>query len=209
MGIHLCLEQAAGPLSDRQSDVLYACRDDCDRLQATVDELLHLARIQGSSIDLDRQPTPAAALVEPVIDTQRPLAAKRYVQLEAEIATGLADVSADRERIRGVVASLVTNAIHRSPPGGVVTVRARPEDGTARFEITDSGTPIPISSRAIIFERFAEPPQDAPTLHSLSFAKEIVEAHGGRIGIDASAEHGATFWFTLPALRRDHGAKVP
>lgn len=54
MAIHLCLEQAAGPLTDKQSDVLSAARDDCERLQTMVDELLDLARIQRTEIDLQR-----------------------------------------------------------------------------------------------------------------------------------------------------------
>ncbi|HEY2389086.1 MAG TPA: ATP-binding protein [Candidatus Binatia bacterium] len=199
MGIHLCIEQAAGPLTERQADLLYACRDDCDRLQATVDELLHLARIQGAQIELDRQPTPAGTLVEPVIDAQRPLAAKRYVQLDWEPSTGLHDLSVDRERVRSVVASLLTKAIHRSPAGSAVTVRVHPVHGTARFEITDSGTPIPLDQRSTIFERFAEP-QGTTAVHGLSFAKEIIDAHGGRIGIEATADGKTTFWFTLPAI---------
>ena len=46
MAIHLCLEQTAGPLTEKQADLLYAVREECDRLQAMVDELLDLARLQ-------------------------------------------------------------------------------------------------------------------------------------------------------------------
>jgi signal transduction histidine kinase len=198
MGIHLCLEQAAGPLTEQQSDLLYACRDDCDRLQTIVDELLHLARIQGARIELDQRPTAPASLVETTVDAHRALAAKHYVQLEAEVPTGIADVPADRERIRVVLANLLTHAIRRSPPGATVTVRVWPDADEVRFEVADSGETISAELRSALFDRFA--PSDAVNAGSglgLSFAKEIVEAHGGRIGVDSKPGRGSTFWFTL------------
>jgi len=100
MAIHLCLEQIAGPLTERQADLLYAGRDDCERLQSTVDELLHLARIQGGQITLDYRPTSPASLVETAIDGQGAAAAERHVQLETAVLPGLSDVRADRDRIR-------------------------------------------------------------------------------------------------------------
>ena len=64
MAIHLCLEQAAGPLTEKQSDLLYAARDDCERLQRIVDELLDLARIQGGRMQLRRRRVAPRALIE-------------------------------------------------------------------------------------------------------------------------------------------------
>jgi len=205
MGVHLCLEQAAGPLTEKQTDILYACRDDCDRLQSTTDELLHLARIQGTGIDLDRQPTSPAALVETAIDAQRPLAAKHYVQLECEVAPGVSDVDADRERVRTVLTTLLTNAIRRSRPGGVVAARARAVDGQVRFEVTDDGEPIPDDLKQTLFDRFADAKGPGAAVHGLSFAKEIVDAHGGRIDVERTPAGGAMFWFTLLTAGRTDG----
>jgi two-component system, NtrC family, sensor histidine kinase KinB len=180
---------------------LYACRDDCDRLQSTVDELLHLARIQGARIELDQRATGPASLVETTVDAHRPLAAKHYVQLEFDVPTGIGDVQADRERVRVVLANLLIHAIRRSPPGAVVTVRARPDAGEVRFEVADTGPVIPKELQPAIFDRFASADEgDAGAGVSLSFAKEIVEAHGGRIGVDSEPGQGSTFWFTLRSM---------
>ena len=202
MAIHLCVGHAAGPLTEQQSDLLYASREDCDRLQSIVDELLHLARIQGAHIELQRRAISPTSLVETTLDAHRGIAAKHYVQLEPELPPGLGDVEADGERIRVVLANLLTNAIRRSPPGATVLVRTRSVDGTVRFEVADSGDAIPPELRSTIFERFAQssqaPGPGAPL--GLSFAREIVEAHGGQIGVDSEPGAGGTFWFTLPLM---------
>jgi NtrC-family two-component system sensor histidine kinase KinB len=201
MGIHLCLEQTAGPLTEQQSDLLYASREDCDRLQSTVDELLHLARIQGAPIELDRRATSPRSLVETTIDAHRALAAKHHVQLEADVPAGVGDVRADRERICVVLANLLTHAIHRSAPGAMVSAHVRPVEGAVRFEIVDGGETIAPEVRAALFDRFARSPAGSSTeaARGLSFAKEIVEAHGGEIGFTSEADGCTTFWFTLPS----------
>ena len=206
MAIHLCLEQVAGPLTERQADLLYAGRDDCERLQSTVDELLHLARIQGGQITLDYRPTSPASLVETAIDGQGAAAAERHVQLETAVLPGLSDVRADRDRIRLVFANLLSNAIRHSPPGAVVTVRALPALTGVRFEVIDAGKGIPKELQAAVFEKFFRAPDAPPggTGLGLSIAKEIVEAHGGQIGVESEIGRGSTFWFTLPAGEAAH-----
>lgn len=200
MAIHLCLEQVPGPLTDRQADLLYAGRDDCERLQSIVDELLHLARIQGGQIQLDERPTAPAALVETAIEAHQAAATERHVQLEAAVLPGLSDVAADRERVQLALGNLLTNAIRHSPPRAMVTVRAVPYPDEVRFEVVDAGAGIPEEFHALVFEKFFRVPGSSPggTGLGLSIAKEIVEAHGGHIGVESAAGRGSTFWFTLP-----------
>ena len=200
MAIHLCLEQVAGPLSDRQADLLYAGRDDCERLQSIVDELLHLARIQGGQIQLDVRPTAPAALIDAAIDAHQAAAAERHIQLEPGVLPGLSDVSADRERVQLVLGNLLTNAIRHSPPRAAVGVRALPHADAVRFEVVDAGSGIPEEFQSLVFEKFFRVPGSAAggTGLGLSIAKEIVEAHGGHIGVESAAGRGSTFWFTLP-----------
>lgn len=199
MAIHLCLEQAGGPLSDKQSDLLYAAREECERLQAIVDELLDLARIQSGRIDLHCSPLSPAAIVDAVLDAHRALAEEQHLIVEREDLPGLRSVLADRERIQLVLSNLFTNAVRHTPAGGRIVVRAAADNGFVRFEVADTGAGIPPDYQTSIFERFVRIP-DTPggTGLGLSIAKEIVEAHGGRIGVSSQPGQGATFWFTLP-----------
>jgi two-component system, NtrC family, sensor histidine kinase KinB len=199
MAIHLCLEHAAGPLSEKQSDLLYGARDDCERLQRIVDELLDLARIQGGKMQLDRRRVAPRALLETALEAERGRAAERHVELAAESAPGLPELDVDRERIELVFANLITNAIRHSPPGAGVRVRASEADHSVRFEVIDQGSGIAPQLREVIFEKFA---QGAGTHGGaglgLSIAREIVAAHGGTIGVESELGRGSRFWFTIP-----------
>ena len=211
MALHLSLEQVAGPLTAKQSDLLYTAREECERLQALVDEVLDLARIQSGRIELHRTPCAPATLIETTIQAHRNLAGRARADPPERSAPGLPNVFADRQRIQLVLSNLVADGIHHTPPGGRVTVRAESsgdEDETVRFEVTDTGPGIPREYQASVFERFVRVP-GAPNGVGLglSIARDVVEAHGGRIGLKDGDGGGSTFWFTVPTERSaDAGA---
>jgi two-component system, NtrC family, sensor histidine kinase KinB len=200
MAIHLCLEQLAGPLTEKQSDLLYAARDDCERLQRIVDELLDLAKIQGGRMQLRRRRVAVRALIEEAADAQRPGAAERHVELTTEVAPALPELEVDPDRLQLVFANLLSNAIRHSPAGALVRLRGAAVNGSVRFEVSDQGPGIPADQRQVIFEKFSQGAV-APGAAGLglSIAREIVAAHGGAIGVDSEVGHGSTFWFTVPA----------
>lgn len=200
MAIHLLIEQTAGPLTDKQADLLYATREDCVRLQSTVDELLDLARIQGGHIELRRQPTAVGMLVDAAVDAFRGSAEANHVLLDSEVMPGLGDLEVDRDRLHVVLSNLLANALRYTPGGGQVSLRAVHADRHVRFEVTDTGPGIPAEYQQSIFDKFVRVP-GAPQGGAgigLAIAKEIVEAHGGEIGVRSIPGQGATFWFTVP-----------
>jgi signal transduction histidine kinase len=200
MAIHLCLEQSVGPLTDKQSDLLYAARDDCERLQRIVDELLDLARIQGGRMQLLRRRVAPRVLVKDAADAQRSVAAERHVELSTEVAPALPDVNVDPDRLQLVFTNLLSNAIRHSHPGGAVRMRSALVNGAVRFEVSDEGPGIAADQRSVIFEKFAQGARSPGGAGlGLSIAREIVSAHGGQIGVDSEVGRGSTFWFTVPA----------
>ncbi|MGE0519753.1 MAG: ATP-binding protein [Candidatus Binatia bacterium] len=209
MALHLCLEQAAGPLSERQADLLYAARDDCERLQRIVDELLDLARIQGGAVALRRRGVAVRSLLVDALQAQRTAAEAHSVELSAAIDPDLPQVDIDEERLLVVFANLVGNAIRHSPQGGEVKLCARAEDGRIRFSVIDQGPGIPADERKHIFEKFAQGRMEPGAAGlGLSIAREIVVAHGGTIGVDSELGRGSTFWFTIPLAHEDARAAV-
>ncbi len=202
MAIHLCLEQAVGPVTEKQADLLYAAREDCERLQAMVDDLLDLSRIETGRVEMRKRPTSSAALLEAVLETHRMLSAERGVRL---VVTPLAvdeEVFADPERVALVLSNLVSNALRHTPAGGQITLRAQPTNGWVRFEVTDTGRGIAAEYQPHLFEKFFRVPgtsADGAGL-GLFIAKEIVEGHGGEIGVKSEESRGSTFWFTLPLV---------
>lgn len=202
MAVHLLLEGVAGAITDKQAELLHAAREECERLQATVDELLDLARIQSGRMEIERHPVGAAELLEAAVLPLQAAAANKQIRLIGEPHLLRDDVSADVERIQIVFQNLISNALRHTPEHGIVRVSAVPEGGSVRFEISDTGGGIPKEYHAAIFEKFFRIPGSTTGAAGLglSLCKEIVEAHGGRIGVESQPGHGSTFWFTLPIV---------
>ena len=198
MAVHMLAENVVGELTVKQADLVFAAREDCDRLQAIVDELLDLSRIHADKLELDIAEADPEALVSDALDDQRAFAESRSVALHSEVLPDTPRVAVDRDRIAIVFANLLGNAIRYG--GGEVTVRARAtDDGKLRFEVADNGPGVPPDYRETIFDKYVRVPGAATGGSGLGLfiAREIVRAHGGEIGL-AAGERGATFWFTVP-----------
>ncbi len=200
MAVHLCTEQVVGPLTDKQADLLHAAREDCDRLQAMVDDLLDLSRIESGRAELYPLPAPVSTLIESAIEAHKAEADAKGLHLSADQRVPEVKVLADQERIGHVFANFIGNAMRHTPQNGSVTLGAQVSNGTVRFTVTDTGTGIPKEYQERLFEKFFRVPEADPrgTGLGLYIAKEIVRGHGGEIGVQSEPGKGSTFWFTLP-----------
>lgn len=213
MAIHLCIEGSIGPLTPKQEDLLFAAREDCERLQIIVDELLNLSRIESGQIDLHKRRLEPHTLVDMAVEVHRAAAEQAGVTLRTEVFPGLPDVFVDPDRLQLVFTNLLSNAIRFAPRGSGIVVRARAvaapggarqhrvvETEHIRFEVSDQGTGIAKEHQTGLFEKFFRVP-GSPAGGSglgLFIAKGLVQAHNGTIGIDSEPGQGATFWFTIP-----------
>jgi PAS domain S-box-containing protein len=201
MAVHLCAEGVVGPLTAKQTDLLFAARDDCERLQGIVDDLLDLSRVQAGRIELHTRAVSPSVMLAQVADEQRAAASGRGVSLSV-VGVGDHMVQADPDRIHLVLSNLVANALRHTPSGGTVTLEANPEGKLLRFVVRDSGAGIAAEHHARIFERFFRVPGAPPGGAGLGLfiCKELVEAHGGRVGVESEIGRGSRFWFTLPLV---------
>jgi two-component system, NtrC family, sensor histidine kinase KinB len=218
MALHLCTDEVVGPLTAKQADLLFAAREDCERLQTIVDALLNLARSESGRIDLNRRRMAPESLVDLAIDVHRTAADSQGVTLRSEILPGIGEVFADPDRLQLVFSNLLGNAIRYSPRGGEIVVTAHPEaretavlpdhktkaERWVRFEVRDQGPGIPREHQGGLFEKFFRVPggelagQPTGSGLGLFIARGLVQAHGGRIGLESQPGKGATFWFTIP-----------
>ncbi|MBF0499243.1 MAG: HAMP domain-containing protein [Candidatus Riflebacteria bacterium] len=198
MAIHLLLEHVVGELNNKQEELLYSSREDCERLQTLVDDLLDLSKIQEGKIQMALQPISAESFIEDVIASQRLLAEEHGIELKTLMES--IQVQADRERIQIVMKNLIINAIRHSPPKSSIEIRLSRKDQKAKIEVVDSGAGIPPEYQSKIFEKFFRVPgtPGAGSGLGLSISREIIEKHGGEIGLISTQGQGCTFWFTLP-----------
>ncbi len=200
MAIYLCLEGAAGPLSPKQADLLGAARQDCERVKAMVEDLLDMSRLGHDGVKLKRTPLAAARLLADALLAHGPAAQRQGVELTLGPESGTALVLADPERVALIFSNLIGNALRHTPPGGRVTLEARPQDEVVLFGVSDTGEGMDPQHITRIFERFqgAGPEPAGAAGLGLYIAREAVLAHGGEIGLESEPGQGSRFWFTLP-----------
>jgi two-component system, NtrC family, sensor histidine kinase KinB len=200
MAIHLCAGEVVGPLTEKQADLMQAARQDCERLQSIVDDLLDLSRIQSGRLVLTRSAAAPQDLVKSVLEQHRAAASAAGVELAARAGEHLPEVDVDRERLELVLSNLVANALRHTPHGGSVEITAVEGEASVRFEVKDTGPGIPPEYHERIFERFFRVPgsPSGGVGLGLYLAREVVEAHGGRIGVESAPGLGSRFWFTVP-----------
>lgn len=200
MAIHLCLEEIVGPLTPKQADLLQAARQDCERLQLIVDDLLDLSRIQAGRVELALHDVAANELLERAAGAHHAEALDRTVTLSVRPDATARTVRVDEARAALILDNLITNALRHTPPGGRVELAADEADGAVRFEVRDSGEGIPAEHLEHLFDRFYRVPgkKSGSAGLGLTIVKELVEAHGGAISVESTVGAGTTFRFTLP-----------
>ena len=202
MAVHLCAEEVAGPVTERQADLLLAARGDCERLQGIVDDLLDLSRIQSGGVELARRQVPVRRLLEEAVDAVRGPAREAELELRVGGPEREEEAWADPERLALVLVNLLSNAVRHTPAGGRVTASARRDGAGWRFEVRDTGVGIAPEFQERIFDKYFRVPGQAKGGSvglGLFLAREIIGAHGGQIGVESAPGQGSCFWFTLPA----------
>jgi len=203
MSVHLLLEGAAGVLTDKQREVLDACREECGRLERLMRDLLDLSKIEAGEAAPHLLPVPARDLIVPVAESFRPQVESRGIALKVDLGPDLPSVLADREQLERVLSNLLSNALRHTDPGGHIHISAVRRDGQVAVSVADTGHGIPPEYLPVIFDRFVRVP-DAPSGGAglgLAISKSIVVAHGGQIVVQSRVGHGTTFTFTLQAFR--------
>ncbi|HEY4392744.1 MAG TPA: ATP-binding protein [Polyangia bacterium] len=203
MAVHLCAEESVGPLNDKQLDLMQAARQDTERLQQIVDDLLDLSRIQSGRMELHRRRVSAESLLREAVLPFTTAARDKNVTLKTEIFPGLGEIVVDTERMQLVFANLIGNAIRYTPSGGTITVRARPTDTAALIEVQDTGPGIPKQYQTAVFDKFFRLPGSGSGGAGLGLyiAKEITMAHGARLALASEAGQGSLFSIELPTER--------
>jgi signal transduction histidine kinase len=179
------------------------------RLGALIDDFLDARRLEEGKLELVREPIDVAALLRELAELFGRQSERHRLTL-AVPSEPLA-VRGDRDRLTQVIGNLLSNAIKYSPEGGTVELVAERENGLVRVRIRDEGVGIPDEQQSQIFTRFFRGDAAASGIGGtglgLAVAREIVEAHGGRIGFTSEESKGSTFWLELPSADRSRAGK--
>ena len=200
MAIHLLLEDRVGPLSEKQAELLVAAREDSDRLSTILSNLLDISRIESGKAQLEFRSVSPCSIAFDGLEPFRRAAQDQGVSLEADLPDDLPEVWADMTRINHVFSNLLSNALKHTPAGGTIIVSAQADEEWVQFSVSDTGRGIPGEHLSRIFEQFYRipiPGQEAGAGLGLAIVKEIVETHGGAVGVESLESQGSIFTFTL------------
>lgn len=200
MVLHLLSEKSLGPLNKNQSDLIETARKDCERLLKMLDELLDIARLEAGASSLARDKINPATLVKFIHDEALAGVKAGGLNLVCDISQSLPDVMVDQQQISPVFHNFISNAVKHSPAGTtiVIAAAAAPDNGV-QFSVRDEGAGIAEEHHGLIFDRFYRVPGQTKrgVGLGLSIAREIVLAHGGRVGVHSEPGKGCEFYFVL------------
>jgi len=195
------LEEGGAP----SKELLAIVEQETDRLTALVTEAIQMARIEAGNIRLEQHPMRPTDLIRTALEGMGAALADREIIVQADAA--LPCVLADGEMIRLVIRQLVGNSLKFAAPDSPVTIRARLFEGAVTFSVADKGPGIPENEQTRIFEKFYRIKERAAIVPGsglgLPIAREIVEAHGGRIWVRSHPGEGSEFCFTLPTKEKE------
>jgi len=199
MGVHLLLEGAAGELNDKQIEVLGACREDCERLDKLMRDLLDLSRIEASETQPQLELVKTREFIFDATEVLRPQVESKGLSFRVILPESLPDLMLDRSQIARVLANLVVNAI-RYTKQGEIRIDAEIRGNHLAISVSDTGTGVPQEYLPHIFDKFVQVPGASTGGAGLGLAisRLIIESQGGQISAQSNVGKGSTFTFTLP-----------
>ena len=206
MAIDILSQEVLGLVNERQRDMLSTAKDDCERLTKLVRELLDLSRLESGKYEMKRETVNLRTLVEEALKPLRLQFREKGIQVETDISPTTPDVPGDQQQLSWVMTNLVSNALRYTPENGKVIIHSEIENDSVRISVADSGRGIPADAIEMIFDKFVQVKQATDSMPGsvglgLAIAKEVVEAHGGRIWVESIVGKGSTFHFTIPRSR--------
>jgi signal transduction histidine kinase len=196
-GLLVNLIDAARP-AERAS--LELVEQETDRLVRLVNQLLDFSRWQAGDLELNRQPVDIGAVARAAASLSQARAQHRGIGLAVHVPPGLPPLAGDADRLERVILNLLDNAIKFTPGGGQVALCVeRRADGAGEVEVSvqDTGPGMAPEECERAFDAYYRGDRGGAGL-GLSISRAIVEAHGGRMGIQSEAGRGSRVWFTLP-----------
>jgi signal transduction histidine kinase len=171
-------------------------------LNHLVDDLQDLSLAEAGHLKLERQPVALADIVDRAVEAVRPRVEAERVTVQVDLPEDLL-VDVDPQRMGQVLRNLLENALTHTPPGGEIAIVGHVEGQWVEVSVRDTGSGIAAEDLPYVFERFyrADKSRSRATGGAglgLAIARQLVEAHGGRIWVESTEREGSTFTFALP-----------
>ena len=201
--VDLLLDGQFGPLLPEQEKGLRVVADKTNTLARLVNDILTLQVVGPDTLKL--QPLDLATIARAAADGVAAAAQEAGLHLTAKLPETPVIISGDSLRLSQVFDNLFSNAMKFTDPGGEIHLAVLPGSDSVRVEVRDTGVGIATDKLGHVFDRFYQVVAAADLTRrrsgiglGLSICKQIVESHGGRMGVESKVGRGSCFYFILP-----------
>lgn len=207
---NLMSEKVLGDINEKQKNALEVMNKYFIRLEDIRKNLSQLYVGAPPAVEENMEPTSIEVLLRTTVDDVMPFVHKRHQGLSLDVEREIPRAQMNRNGIRQVLVNLLLNAVRFTPDNGKIVVRARDDKRSVRVEVEDNGIGIPAEKLEKVFESFYEA-RDTSTHSSgtiefnsggiglgLTIAKNIIDAHNGKIWAESEVNKFSRFIFTLP-----------
>ncbi len=191
---------------EKQREYLLRIRDECGTMERLVSDLLILSRMQNPDFQLDIEVINLIAVAQDAMRGLRILMKEKDLTGEVTYNDEMSLIDGDYDRIRQVFVVLMQNAIKYCDPGTEILVNICKENDEIYATVNDHGTVIPEDEWEHVFDKFYRASTHGAREGSglgLVVAKNIIERHGGTVGVTSSKEEGTTFTMIFPQTSED------
>ncbi len=213
--VELLMSGILGKIEGKQGEYFKILKENTERMQELVNELLTVSRIEATKLVFKREPFALEKIAGDLVEEFKPITQSSNIQLEFTAEKNLPKVFADPFQILQVMENLLYNAIRytaaafnagKDKNNGKITVRIFKKRNSVVCEITDNGIGIPKDDKKFIFQKFFRAGnvrryQAGGSGLGLYICKSIIEKSNGRIGFSSKENSGSTFWFSLPIAK--------
>lgn len=171
-----------------------------------IEDLLDVSRIISGKLQLQTQPVSLVSIINSALETVRPAAKAKDIEIEARLNQQIGLISGDPDRLQQVVWNLLSNAIKFTPRGGKVEIILQPCETQAEIIVRDNGRGIRADFLPFVFDRFRQADGSITRKFTglglgLAIVRHLVELHGGTVSVESPGEGaGATFSVKLPSV---------
>ncbi len=199
MAFALLQERLQFTPGSREQDLFDTVDEEMRRLVDLINDLLNFSRYQNGLQKLELEPCDPAELVSAAVDRFETQAQQQGISLHSHIDSEVPVARLDCRQLERVLDNLLANALRHSSVGGSISVAVRRNGKRVVFSVTDTGEGIPYSQQSRVFEPFVQGGgKKGGAGLGLALCKEVVQLHGGHIGVQSRPGEGASFHFALP-----------
>ena len=194
-----------GELNDKQQEYVSDIHRSGKHLLALINDVLDVSKIEAGELELNITQFNIHQLVEQAIMLVKARADAQGIEIVFNDNSTSLSISADERRLKQIIVNLLTNAVKFSFPEGKVLISYFQQADRTNFEIKDFGIGIAPENQAQIFEQFKQLGNEYTnkgegTGLGLAITKNLVQLHGGEIGVHSEEDRGSTFYFYIPTL---------